>query len=95
MRCGKPACSCKADPPSLHGPYIQWTRSVDGRTVNRFLSEEELGRYQTWFDNARRVKDLIAKLEIASIHAFEAERKSSAASAKAPAPPGTRRSPGK
>ena len=23
MPCGKPGCACKADPPELHGPYIQ------------------------------------------------------------------------
>ena len=32
-RCGKPRCACTADPPSLHGPYIQWTRTVGGKTV--------------------------------------------------------------
>lgn len=73
MRCGKPGCVCKGDPPALHGPYIQWTRTVDGKTVTRFLSEEELARYQPWFDNARRLKELVAKLEIASVHALEAE----------------------
>ena len=35
MRCGKPGCACKAEPPTLHGPYIQWTRTVDGKTVHR------------------------------------------------------------
>ncbi len=71
MRCGKPRCACKADPPVLHGPYIQWTRTVGGETVTRFLSEEQLGRYQPWFDNARRLKDLVAKLEIVSLQALE------------------------
>jgi hypothetical protein len=71
MRCGKPACACKADSPLLHGPYIQWTRTVRGKTVTRYLSEEQLGRYQPWFDNARRLKDLVAKLEIASLQALE------------------------
>lgn len=23
MRCGKTNCRCKADPPTLHGPYFQ------------------------------------------------------------------------
>ncbi len=71
MRCGKRRCACKGDPPALHGPYIQWTRSVNGKTVTRFLSEEQLERYQAWFDNARRLKDLVAKLEIATVHAVE------------------------
>jgi len=71
MRCGKAACRCKADPPVLHGPYIQWTRTVNGKTVTRLLSEEQLARYQSWFDNARRLKDLMAKLEIVSVHTIE------------------------
>ena len=71
MRCGKPRCTCQADPPALHGPYIQWTRTVSGKTVSRYLSPEQLARYQPWFDNARRLKDLVAKLEIASVHALE------------------------
>jgi hypothetical protein len=75
MRCGKHSCACKADRPALHGPYIQWTRTVDGKTVTRLLTEDELLRYQPWFDNARRLKELVAKLEIASVHALEAERR--------------------
>lgn len=75
MGCGKPGCACKADPPALHGPYIQWTRTVKGKTVSRFLSKEQLARYQPWFDNARRLKELAAKLEVASVHALEAEHR--------------------
>jgi hypothetical protein len=71
MRCGKRRCACKTDPPALHGPYIQWTRTVAGKTVTRFLTPEQLARYQPWFDNARRLKDLVAKLETASVHALE------------------------
>ena len=73
-RCGKSGCACHNDPPTLHGPYIQWTRAVGGKTVTRYLSEEELARYQPWFDNARRLKEIAAKLEIASLHALEIER---------------------
>jgi hypothetical protein len=28
MRCGKPNCACKADPPRLHGPYHHSTFAV-------------------------------------------------------------------
>jgi len=83
MRCGNSGCACRADPPTLHGPYIQWSRSVGGKTVTRYLSAEQLERYQEWFDNARRLKDIVAKLEIASVKALEAaaktERRSSTA----------------
>ncbi len=75
MRCGKPGCACKADPPTLHGPYTQWTRTVDGKTVTRYLSKDELARYQPWFDNARRLKDLVAKLEIVTVLALEADQR--------------------
>src|SRR5437899_3034657 len=68
-RCGKRECACRADPPALHGPYIQWTRTVHGKTVTRLLTEDQLARYQPWFDNARRLKHLIAKLEAASLAA--------------------------
>src|SRR5581483_108487 len=59
LRCGKAACHCKADPPQLHGPYISWTRKVQGKTVTRLLSPEQLERYRAGFDNARRVRELI------------------------------------
>jgi hypothetical protein len=71
MRCGNAGCACRADPPTLHGPYNQWTRTVNGKTVTRYLSDEELAHYQQWFDNARDLKQIIAKLEIASVKALE------------------------
>ena len=74
MRCGTAGCACHDDPPHLHGPYIQWTRAIRGKTVTRYLSEAELARYQPWFDNARRLKEITAKLEIASLHALEIEQ---------------------
>jgi hypothetical protein len=70
-RCGKAACRCKADPPKLHGPYIQWTRKVGGKTVTRLLSPDQLQRYQPWFDNARRLRELSAELEALSLRAAE------------------------
>ena len=44
-RCGKPRCACAADPPSLHGPYIQWTRTVNGKTVTRRLTPAQYDTY--------------------------------------------------
>jgi len=32
LRCGKPGCACKADPPALHGPYRQWSRALGRRS---------------------------------------------------------------
>lgn len=71
MRCGKTGCRCKADPPELHGPYIQWTRRVAGKTVTRYLNQDQLNRYQPWFDNARRLHQLTTELETRSAHTIE------------------------
>jgi hypothetical protein len=70
MRCGKPNCRCRAEPPVLHGPYLHWTRTIAGKTVTRTLSPEQAERYQPWFDNARRLRQLLADLEASSLKAF-------------------------
>lgn len=68
-RCGKPTCRCQREPPALHGPYLQWTRKVDGRTRSRTLSQEQYQRYRPWFDNARRLRDLLAEHEATCLKA--------------------------
>jgi hypothetical protein len=70
MRCGKANCRCKADLPTLHGPYLHWTRTVAGKTVTRSLTQDQARGYQPWFDNARRLRDLITELEARSLRAF-------------------------
>jgi hypothetical protein len=66
-RCGKPRCACAADPPSLHGPYIQWTRTVNGKTVTRTLTQAQYDTYASWLANARRLRTLAAELEALSL----------------------------
>jgi len=73
MRCGHPSCRCHADPPALHGPYHQWTRKVAGKTVTRFLSDDQLADYSGWFDNQRRLRALLAELEELSLAIVEAD----------------------
>ena len=70
MRCGKPNCRCKAEPPVLHGPYLHWTRTVAGKTVTRTLTPEQAERYQPWFDNAGRLRELLTDLEAQSLKKF-------------------------
>jgi hypothetical protein len=71
MPCGKTTCRCKAHPPQLHGPYHQWTRKIDGKTVTRWLSAEQAARYLPWFQNARRLRELLTELEAISLHVAE------------------------
>ena len=69
MRCGKPSCRCKADPPQLHGPYTYWTRTVAGRTIAQLLTAEQADRYQAWIDNNRRLRAIVTELEALAIAA--------------------------
>ncbi|HEX3793465.1 MAG TPA: DUF6788 family protein [Acidimicrobiales bacterium] len=61
-RCGKPHCTCAADPPKLHGPYWHWSTKVDGKTVNRRLNDREAALYSEWIDNDRKARELLAKM---------------------------------
>ena len=70
-RCGTPTCICHSDPNRLHGPYWSWTRKVNGRTVTRNLGATQLERYRPWFDNASRLRTLIAELEALSAEVAE------------------------
>jgi hypothetical protein len=75
--CGKVTCHCQGDPPVLHGPYLTWTRTVGGKTVTRKISEDQQARYQAWFDNARKLHQLVTDLEALSLRAFEQTERSS------------------
>jgi hypothetical protein len=66
-RCGHATCRCRADPPQPHGPYHQRTRKKNGRTATRILTDDQLADYQPWFDNHRRLRQLITELEELSL----------------------------
>lgn len=61
-RCGRADCACAADPPRLHGPYWHFTAKVDGKTVNKRLSEHEAQLYGEWIANDRTVRSLLAEM---------------------------------
>jgi hypothetical protein len=73
--CGRPGCRCQADPPELHGPYLSWIRKAGGKPTTRKLTPEQAQRYRPWFNNNRRLQDLvaelIAELQAQSIQAIE------------------------
>lgn len=70
-RCGKPGCGCAADPPRLHGPYVQWTRKVAGKTVSVRVRPAQVRFFEEWIRNARRLDRLIARLQQLSLRATE------------------------
>jgi len=67
MRCGKPDCRCKADPPALHGPYYQWTWKVRGKTHSRWLTDAQASRCADWVRNHRQLRTIIRKMEALSL----------------------------
>ena len=71
--CGKPDCRCHADPPRLHGPYAEWTRKIGGKTVTSRLTPDELAEYQPLFDNAKRLRSLLAEFQDLTLEIIEAD----------------------
>ncbi len=69
--CGKAGCRCHADPPRLHGPYAEWTRKIGGKTVTRKLTPAELAEYQPLFDNAKKLRALLAELQDLTLQIIE------------------------
>ena len=57
-----------------------WTRTVGDKTITRKISEDQLARYQAWFDNAHVLHQLVTDLETLSLRAFEQAEGTSAAS---------------
>jgi hypothetical protein len=71
MRCGKAGCRCTATPPTLHGPYFEWTRKVKGKTVSVRLTEAQATLLQGWVDNAERLDKIVAEMERLSFRLTE------------------------
>ena len=71
--CGKPRCRCHASPPVLHGPYAEWTRKIGGKTITRRLTPEQLAAWQPLFDNARKIRALVAELQELTLQAIGAD----------------------
>ena len=70
-RCGKSNSACHNDPPTLHGPYWQWTAKIDGKTVNRRLTEHEANLYNQWIANDRHARALLAQMRAVTAKAAE------------------------
>ena len=62
-RCGNVNCRCHADPPELHGPYLSWTRKVQGKTVTRTLSPVQAEQLRPMLENGRRLREIVAEQE--------------------------------
>ena len=70
-RCTSPGCKCQAEPPEPHGPYWQWTRKIDGKTVTRRLTPAEAKLYREWIANDRRLRHIIDQMRATAAKAAE------------------------
>ena len=70
-RCTSVGCRCRADPPTPHGPYWQWSAKVNGKTVTRRLNAREAQLYQEWIGNDRRIRSLLAQIRTVDAKAAE------------------------
>jgi hypothetical protein len=71
MPCGKPGCACQGSPPRLHGPYYQWTRKVDGKTVTVRLTPEQADLLAGWIATGREMDRIISEMERLSLLATD------------------------
>jgi hypothetical protein len=71
MRCGRKGCACQTDPKAVHGPYYDWTRKVDGKTVSLRLTEKEALLFGKWIENKNRLYELITKMEKIGLEAVK------------------------
>jgi hypothetical protein len=69
--CGKPRCRCHASPAARHGPYAEWTRKIGGKTITRRLTAQQLTAWQPPFDNARKLRALLAELQELTLEVLE------------------------
>jgi hypothetical protein len=69
--CGTPGCRCHGDPPTRHGPYFQYTRKLDGKTLTRRLTPEQAQRYREWIANRRTLDELTDQMDQLSRRATE------------------------
>jgi len=50
-------------PPELHGPYIQWSHKIGGRTRSLRLSGDQARLAKEWAENYKKLKKLLRRME--------------------------------
>lgn len=61
--CANPGCHCHSDPPTRHGPYLQYSRKVDGKTFSRRLTPQQAQDYRQWIANRRVLDELTTEMD--------------------------------
>jgi hypothetical protein len=59
-----------------YGPYYQWTRKVNGKTITVNLSEAQVDLFQKAIDNNRKIEQILSEMKQISIQRLENETQS-------------------
>lgn len=70
--CGNPSCRCAADESKRHGPYYEWTRKLEGKTVTVRLTAEQARLCAGWVKNRRTLKKILTQMQAVSVRAAKA-----------------------
>ena len=93
--CGTPGCACHTDPARRHGPYWQYTRKVNGKTITRRLTSTQAALYTQWISNTRTLRNLLTQMQQVSDQARDiilaAPAQNQPARANSPKSPGPKR----
>ena len=65
--CGKKGCRCAKGFKYWHGPYYIWTRKVNGKTITKSLSKEQVAFCKKAIKNMNKLQLIITKWKEASI----------------------------
>ena len=63
LTCGKTNCRCKTDPSQRHGPYIEYTRKLAGKTTGRRLTPAQAEQYRAWIANRRTLDQITTEMD--------------------------------
>jgi hypothetical protein len=61
--CGKPGCPCATEPAHRHGPYLEYTRKIAGRTRGRRITPVQAEQYRGWIANRRLLDQITADMD--------------------------------
>lgn len=55
FKCGKKNCKCYDDDTQKHGPYWIWSRRIDGKIMQKKVSDEQLEQVREGLANYKKL----------------------------------------
>ncbi len=70
-QCGKLNCRCHGAKELWHGPYLIWTRKVNGKTVTKTLSEQQAAAVKRAIQEMKELNQIIERWKALSLKEIE------------------------